>query len=309
MTPNPSFDEKITVSLSFYQLNGSAWNSDTIKTMLSNANAVWSPANINFTWPNQPTLHPLADPATTQGDKGDVFDDPETDQVCDLAIAARDAGKPGAFPVVLVGELGGLPGQDWGVATTKPGAVESGLCVLLSDDIKQDPHPKVGETLAHEMGHAMCLDHTDIDPAEMKTDEDDTNNLLHPTQKPTGNKLTKQQMTAARACAQALLSQIQGTPTPTATPPSDATPTPTLTGEGDTPTPTPTLGPTEGDGDVTCDGVANSLDALFLLQNIAGLLIVLPCEGSADVNGDGLVDSRDAALILQADAGLITLPL
>ena len=324
MTPNPSFDEKITVPLTFYQLNGSDWNSDTIKALLSHANDIWSPANINFTWPNQPTLHPLADPATAQGDKGDVFDDTETDQVCDLATAARDTGKPGTFPVILVGELSGLPGQDWGVATIKPGA-DSGLCVLLTDDIKHDPEPKLGETLAHEMGHAMCLDHTDIDPAEMKTDPDDTNNLLHPTAKPTGNKLTKQQMTAARACALELLSQIQGTPTPTPTPADGDTPTPTPTAtlpSGDTPTPTatqteppapPTSTPTptgdDGDGDVNCDGVADSRDALLVLQYSAGLIDTLPCEGSADVNGDGVIDSRDAALILQADAGFVTLPL
>ena len=234
-TLNPEFTEKIDVPLTFYQLNGSGWNSDTIKTMLVRANAIWSAANINFTWPNQPTLHPLADPATTQGDKGDVSDDQESDQVCDRVRTARDAEKPGTFPVVLVGALD--DGETWGVALTKGGAVESGLCVLLSDDIKNDPHPKLGETLAHEMGHAMCLDHTDSDTAEMMTDDDDTNNLLHATEKPTGNKLTKPQMRAARQCAQELLGQLQGTPDGTPTPtPAAATPTPTATAS---PTKTP----------------------------------------------------------------------
>ncbi len=281
--------KKISTPLTFYQLNGSAWNSDIIKTMLEHANAVWAPANINFTWPNQPTLHPATDPDTTRGDKGDVFDDAETDDVCERVRGLRDTNKPGTFPVILVGELSGVPGEDWGVTTIKDGPVETGLCLLLSDEIKNEPHPKLGETLAHEMGHVFCLDHTDIDSPEMKTDPDDTNNLMHPTAKPTGNKLTKQQMRAARECAKELLQQLQEAPTPTPT----------------GPTPTPTATPTTQIGDVNCDGVTNSIDAALVLQLDAALIASLDCEDAADVNGDGATNRVDAAIILQYAAGLI----
>ena len=57
-----------------------------------------------------------------------------------------------------------------------------------------------------------------------------------------------------------------------------------------------------GDGDVDCDGVVNSIDALYILQFHAALMPALPCPEAADVNGDGGVDSIDALLILQFDA-------
>lgn len=59
-------------------------------------------------------------------------------------------------------------------------------------------------------------------------------------------------------------------------------------------------------GDVDCNGVVNSRDALLLLQFEAGLIDTLPCMELADVNGDGSIDSIDAGLIKQIDAGLIT---
>jgi hypothetical protein len=59
-------------------------------------------------------------------------------------------------------------------------------------------------------------------------------------------------------------------------------------------------------GDLNCDSSVNSLDALLLLQHIAGLLATLPCpSAAADINGDGFVYAIDAALILQFDAGLL----
>lgn len=58
-------------------------------------------------------------------------------------------------------------------------------------------------------------------------------------------------------------------------------------------------------GDVDCNGVVNSIDALLLLQFEAGLINTLPCMDLADVNGDGRIDSLDAGLIKQIDAGLI----
>ena len=208
-TPNPEFEKKITIPLTFFQLNGSVWNAAAIQTSIAHANVVWGPANINFSWPNKPALHPLVDPVLPPpGDKGDVSDQAEVGTVCTDAIAARDNDKPNTFPVVLVGELIGLPGTLWGKEVPKDGPKSTGLCILLSDDNKNDPHPKPGETLAHEMGHAFCLLHTDQDQEEMKTPANDTNNLMHPTAKPTGNKLTKQQMRRARACAVDLRVQL-----------------------------------------------------------------------------------------------------
>ena len=62
-------------------------------------------------------------------------------------------------------------------------------------------------------------------------------------------------------------------------------------------------------GDASCDGTTNSIDAAIVLQFVAGLTTSLPCPAAADVNADGRLDTIDAALILQHTAGLITLPL
>lgn len=88
------------------------------------------------------------------------------------------------------------------------------------------------------------------------------------------------------------------TPTPTATPPP---PTP---GPGtpvvDTPTPEEIAY-----GDASCDGRVTAVDAVLVLQLVAGYLIAVPCGEEADVNGDLAVDSVDAALVLQFVAGLL----
>ena len=81
------------------------------------------------------------------------------------------------------------------------------------------------------------------------------------------------------------------------TPPTD---TPTRT-----PTATDTPRPPGPVGDVTCDGLVNSIDAALVLQYDAGLIDSLSCAQNADVNVDGAVNSIDAALILQYDARLI----
>ena len=97
------------------------------------------------------------------------------------------------------------------------------------------------------------------------------------------------------------------TPTPTA---SD-TPTSTPTVPTDTPAPGETLEPTATPGangligDVNCDGVVNAIDAAFILQFVAGLIMELPCPENADVNQDGSTNTIDAALILQFSAGLL----
>lgn len=58
-------------------------------------------------------------------------------------------------------------------------------------------------------------------------------------------------------------------------------------------------------GDVNCDAIANSLDALLILQLEAQLISSVPCPLGGDVNGDGFINSSDALLILQFKAGLI----
>jgi len=68
-------------------------------------------------------------------------------------------------------------------------------------------------------------------------------------------------------------------------------------------------GPVGLRGDADCNGVVNSLDAVLILQQSAGLLASVPCPANADANEDGGVNSLDAALVLQFSAGLIsTLP-
>jgi len=105
------------------------------------------------------------------------------------------------------------------------------------------------------------------------------------------------------------------TPTdgPPPVPPTD-TLTPTLTPTAPTSTPTPTakdttvpLTPTPGigNGDVNCNDLVDSIDALLVLQLIAQLVQSLECEFAADVNQNGVVDSIDVALLLQFVANLI----
>ena len=56
--------------------------------------------------------------------------------------------------------------------------------------------------------------------------------------------------------------------------------------------------------DVNCDGASTTVDALLLLQFIAGVAPTLECQQAGDANDDGSIDALDAAIMLQFDAGL-----
>ena len=57
-------------------------------------------------------------------------------------------------------------------------------------------------------------------------------------------------------------------------------------------------------GDVNCNGLVNSIDALLVLQYESGELLTLSCLDNADLNDDSVVNSVDASLILQFNLGL-----
>ena len=57
--------------------------------------------------------------------------------------------------------------------------------------------------------------------------------------------------------------------------------------------------------DINCDGEADSIDAMYLLQVIAGLTSFTACANVANVNGDDVIDARDALYLLQHEAGML----
>jgi hypothetical protein len=60
-------------------------------------------------------------------------------------------------------------------------------------------------------------------------------------------------------------------------------------------------------GDTDCSSLTDSVDAAVVLQCTAGLVIAVPCWPQADVNEDGRMTALDALLVLQHVAGLIEL--
>ncbi len=58
-------------------------------------------------------------------------------------------------------------------------------------------------------------------------------------------------------------------------------------------------------GDFNCDGSTDALDAFWILQLSAGIILQISNTCYSDVNGDGDVNVIDAMLILQFDAGLL----
>ncbi len=97
------------------------------------------------------------------------------------------------------------------------------------------------------------------------------------------------------------------TPTPTSTATLDpaVTPEPSATPTATQPAPTATATRPRPNGDVDCNGQANSIDAVYVLQYGAGMLGNLACRHNGDLSGDGRINSVDSALILQFTAGLL----
>ena len=93
--------------------------------------------------------------------------------------------------------------------------------------------------------------------------------------------------------------QVGVTPPQIAVEPTN-TPRPTFT---PTAVPTPTRAFIVGD--VNCNRVANSIDAILILQFGAGLITALLCPQGGDTNLDGRINVLDATLILQFEGGLI----
>ncbi len=103
-------------------------------------------------------------------------------------------------------------------------------------------------------------------------------------------------------------------PAPTATPTQTATPAPTL---DVTPTPTATPGPDDAPpsavaaelrrGDVNCDGAITPVDALLLLQAVAGLPPT-GCAHLVDLDCDGALTAGDTRAILTHLAEIVPLP-
>ncbi len=56
-------------------------------------------------------------------------------------------------------------------------------------------------------------------------------------------------------------------------------------------------------GDADCNGEIESIDAVYVLQYGASLIDHVPCPDNADMNGDGVINALDAVLILQRVAG------
>ena len=114
-------------------------------------------------------------------------------------------------------------------------------------------------------------------------------------------------ITGKPVCAEPTATPVTPTSTlvPTFSPPPTATPvTPTST-LVPTFSPPPTSTPEKPCGDANDDGEVGALDALVILQKVAGFLEEVSNPDAADANGDGEVDSLDALLILQKGAGLL----
>jgi hypothetical protein len=94
------------------------------------------------------------------------------------------------------------------------------------------------------------------------------------------------------------------TPVPTETPPPTPTPTPSPSPTPSEPwTPTPTPIPAFATGDANCDGLVDSVDAVYVLRYVAGVE-ESKCVAATDMNCDAEVTAVDAIILLQQTGGL-----
>jgi len=61
-------------------------------------------------------------------------------------------------------------------------------------------------------------------------------------------------------------------------------------------------------GDADCNREVNTRDAITILFYAAGFTSGVPCPAGADVDRDGEITALDALYVLQHHAGLIVLP-
>ncbi|MCH8815304.1 MAG: matrixin family metalloprotease [Chloroflexi bacterium] len=96
------------------------------------------------------------------------------------------------------------------------------------------------------------------------------------------------------------------TSTPTEEPTSSATPPPAATA---TPTPSPTTSPKEATvGDVDCNDLIQSTDALYILRHAAGIPPDSECIADGDTDCDADIDAVDALGVLRFVVGLPIAP-
>ncbi len=243
-TPNPEFEQKIFVNLSMIRVGNDPavftdpWTEANVKLQLGHAIQIWSKANINISWANQPQFIDIPDPqkpltgfageaagitiGTGDGDiklpPGVLSPDPcviffsgaaggngfacdpkvpsEFERLCENA---REVQKGKSYPVAFIQHLvdsSGFkipPAIAVGLTLWTKGKTAGCSAITVQAHEAEVAVEKKGETLAHELGHAFCLQ-----------EEADSNNLMGPGI-PTGQKLTKAQMRIARECAKRLM--------------------------------------------------------------------------------------------------------
>ena len=289
---------KITIPLGMSRLGNlqatlDTWTPQQITDLLTSVNTFWEQANINFTWPSDPDFRDIEDPVkqSNAGD-GDVLDSPadlasgKTTEELQVCNAARDAANAKEFPVALIQHfVDEAPegttkpkSETLGLTFTKDDNAKGtpGICVLLSIQAKDN-----ALVLAHEMGHALCLDHETDDPDNPFFDKIDDTNLMWSV-KAGGSTLLPNQIDLARECAETLLAQLQR--------------------------------PSHGDGD--CNDSVDAVDSLAMLVVIAGLAPLSQTEpcldlgiqvGSmivGDVDCNGIFDAIDSLKVLRHVANL-----
>lgn len=230
-TAKPTPAGKVTICLTAIRVGVKGqefWTPAQISNHIAQSNTDWAPANINFTWDN--VTYDVADPVPPPpGEDGDLIQSQNED---DRLVNYR--GTTGCFPVFFINKLIDKAGN-WtgttGLTTPKGyfGQTPPKLGRYIVIDSKAN---KILTTLAHELGHALCLAHVGSDP----------NNLMYYAKGRTGDNLTPGQIDVARGCGENLRQQLASHLTATPTPKNTMTPLPTAT-RTLTPTPAATKTP------------------------------------------------------------------